>query len=144
MKSDPVNHPHHYCSHPSGVECILITENMNFNVGNAFKYLYRCTDKGYTLNDLKKSQWYINRELELRANLRFKWENESFDATFDGCDHIQRILSFESRLNGWMKQALERFYTASRQKRGVLALEAVRTCVGNMIQIQEYRDSKVL
>ena len=39
--SDTVNHPAHYNTHPSGVECIEITEHFNFNIGNAIKYLWR-------------------------------------------------------------------------------------------------------
>ena len=35
-----INHPPHYTQHPSGVECITITEHYNFNVGNAIKYLW--------------------------------------------------------------------------------------------------------
>lgn len=60
---DAVNHPKHYTSHPSGVECIAVTEHMNFNVGNAIKYLWR-TDHKNGLEDLKKAAWYINREIE--------------------------------------------------------------------------------
>ena len=60
---DAVNHPLHYTSHPSGVECITITEHMNFNVGNAVKYLWRAGSKGEVMEDLKKAQWYINREI---------------------------------------------------------------------------------
>ena len=33
--TDLVNHPPHYGSHPSGVECIRIVEHYNFIVGNA-------------------------------------------------------------------------------------------------------------
>lgn len=139
MKSDPVNHPSHYCSHPSEVEAIIITERMSFNVGNAFKYLYRCTEKGYTLNDLRKAQWYVNRELEMRRKLWFNWENKNFDPLLDGSPAIRRVLSHESRFNGWMNQALGSLYTASVQKRGVMALEASAKCVVNMIRIQEYR-----
>lgn len=40
-KPDIVNHPPHYTSDPSGVECIAITRHRNFNVGNAIKYLWR-------------------------------------------------------------------------------------------------------
>ena len=29
--NDPVNHPAHYTSHPSGVECLTITRHMGFN-----------------------------------------------------------------------------------------------------------------
>jgi hypothetical protein len=64
---DPVNHPKHYTSHPSGVECIQVTEHMNFNVGNAVKYLWRCDEKGAHLEDLKKAAWYVNREIERRS-----------------------------------------------------------------------------
>lgn len=42
----PVEHPKHYNSHPSGVECITIARHHNFNIGNAFKYLWRIGLKG--------------------------------------------------------------------------------------------------
>ncbi len=61
---DPVDHPVHYTSHPSGVECIEITEHMNFNLGNAVKYIWRAGEKGATIEDLKKAAWYVNREIE--------------------------------------------------------------------------------
>ena len=38
---DPVNKPSHYTSHPSGIDCIQITEHMGFNLGNAIKYIWR-------------------------------------------------------------------------------------------------------
>lgn len=61
---DPVSHPAHYVSHPSGVECITITEHFNFNRGNAIKYIWRADEKGSTLENLRKAQWYLNREIE--------------------------------------------------------------------------------
>lgn len=39
--TDNVNNPKHYTAHPSGIECIQITEHMNFNLGNAMKYIWR-------------------------------------------------------------------------------------------------------
>lgn len=60
---DPVNDPPHYKSHPSGVECIEITEHMNFCLGNAIKYIWRSGEKGNMLEDLKKARWYIDREI---------------------------------------------------------------------------------
>jgi hypothetical protein len=60
---DPVNHPAHYSSHPSGVECIQVTEWFNFNVGNAIKFLWRSNEKGERMQDLRKAAWYINREI---------------------------------------------------------------------------------
>lgn len=62
---DVVNHPPHY-RHPSGVECIAITEHMTFLRGNAMKYLWRAGSKGdavQELEDLRKAQWYLAREI---------------------------------------------------------------------------------
>jgi hypothetical protein len=64
--SDPVNNPSHYKSHPSGVECIEVTEHLNFCIGNAVKYLWRCDDKVNPIQDLKKARWYIDREISRR------------------------------------------------------------------------------
>lgn len=60
---DNVNHPKHYTSHPSGIECIEVVEHLNFNVGNAIKYLWRTAHKN-GLEDLRKAAWYINREIQ--------------------------------------------------------------------------------
>jgi hypothetical protein len=64
--SDPINHPPHYVSHPSGIECITITEHMSFCIGNAIKYLWRADLKNDALEDLGKAKWYIEREIERR------------------------------------------------------------------------------
>ena len=61
--NDPVNHPKHYTEHPSGVECIEVTEHMNFCVGNAIKYLWRAGLKGEQVEELRKARWYIDREI---------------------------------------------------------------------------------
>lgn len=61
---DPVEAPVHYRSHPSGVECIQITEHMGFCVGNAVKYLWRAGLKADALEDLKKARWYVDREIQ--------------------------------------------------------------------------------
>ena len=58
-----VNHPPHYTSHSSGIETIQITEHMNFCLGNAIKYILRADLKGNKVEDLKKAEWYINREI---------------------------------------------------------------------------------
>ncbi len=65
-KPDPVNHPPHYTSHPSGVECIDITEHMSFPIGNVVKYLWRADEKGAPLQDLEKARWYLDREISRR------------------------------------------------------------------------------
>lgn len=63
--SDPVNHPDHYTSHPSGIECIQITEHMGFLIGNAVKYIWRADLKN-GVEDLQKAIWYIQREIAKR------------------------------------------------------------------------------
>lgn len=60
---EEINHPKHYNEHPSGVECITIVEHMNFNLGNAVKYIWRAGEKGDIIQDLEKAKWYIEREI---------------------------------------------------------------------------------
>ncbi len=70
--SDNVNHPEHYTSHPSGIECIEITRHYPFSIGNAIKYLWRAglkkdaslTDNQKEIEDLKKAIWYINDRIK--------------------------------------------------------------------------------
>ena len=66
VATDPVNHPPHYNAHPSGVECIAITEHYGFCIGNAIKYLWRAGLKGDAVEDLKKARWYLDREISNR------------------------------------------------------------------------------
>lgn len=63
---DPVEKPKHYNSHPSGVECIQVTEHFNFCLGNAIKYIWRAGQKVDALEDLKKARWYLDREIKQR------------------------------------------------------------------------------
>lgn len=70
-RKDMVNHPAHYNSHPSGIECIDIVRHHNFNIGNAIKYLWRCgvkTEEGMdiqdkAIEDLQKAIFYIQDEI---------------------------------------------------------------------------------
>ena len=71
MVTDLVNHPPHYGSHPSGVECITIVEHMNFNVGNVIKYVWRAGLKPGVdaIEDLKKARWYLEREISRQEKM---------------------------------------------------------------------------
>jgi len=63
-RHEAVNSPPHYRKHPSGVECIQITEHMNFCLGNAIKYIWRAGLKADDpVQDLEKAIWYIKREI---------------------------------------------------------------------------------
>ncbi|MEU9871127.1 DUF3310 domain-containing protein [Actinomadura sp. NPDC048021] len=70
-KSDPINHPSHYADGWSnGAEVIDLVEHLRFNRGAAVKYLCRAGKKGgpeKELEDLRKAQWFVNREVERLA-----------------------------------------------------------------------------
>ena len=63
-KDDAVNHPSHYQG-KNGIESIDVIENfdLNFNLGNAIKYILRAGKKGDRLQDLEKALWYLSREV---------------------------------------------------------------------------------
>lgn len=72
---DKVNHPSHYCwlKELCGIEVIDITRHLDFDLGNAVKYILRAgrkSEEGYsnidkTIEDLQKAIFYINDEIEL-------------------------------------------------------------------------------
>lgn len=63
-EDDVVNHPSHYTAY-KGIEVIQLTEQMNFNRGNAVKYIARAGLKNpdTEIEDLEKARWYIDREI---------------------------------------------------------------------------------
>lgn len=62
--TDQVNSPVHY--NQGKIEVIEVIEDwqLNFNLGNAIKYIARCEHKENKEQDLKKAIWYIERELK--------------------------------------------------------------------------------
>lgn len=86
--NDPVKHPEHYTSHPSGVECIQITRHMNFCCGNVVKYLWRHGLKdahitGKMLEDLQKARQYLDFEIERIKELQSSSIKSVLDKDFD-------------------------------------------------------------
>lgn len=71
-QADNVNHPPHYrassakCECGKQIECIDVTRHMDFNLGNALKYIWRSNHKGKPIEDLKKAIWYLNDEIKKR------------------------------------------------------------------------------
>lgn len=69
---DMVNHPPHYTSHPSGIECIDVIREYPYSVGVAMKYLWRAGlkkdptmfSKAKEIEDLEKAIWYINDRIK--------------------------------------------------------------------------------
>lgn len=62
-EKEMINHPSHY---NQGIEAIDYIEShrMDFNIGNVIKYVTRAKHKGTELQDLKKSLWYLDREIK--------------------------------------------------------------------------------
>lgn len=60
---DPVNNPAHYTK--GGIETIDFIEakKLGYNLGNVVKYITRADHKGNKLEDLRKAQWYLAREI---------------------------------------------------------------------------------
>ena len=61
---DNVNHPKHYQGNVIEVIDVIEDFDLNFNLGNAVKYILRSEKKENFLTDLKKAIWYLEREVE--------------------------------------------------------------------------------
>jgi hypothetical protein len=67
MRNDDINHPKHYAGCPASIECIDITRHLNFQLGNAVKYIWRAGKKGgleKEIEDLKKAEWYLGDQCD--------------------------------------------------------------------------------
>nr|CAA6830572.1 MAG: Unknown protein [uncultured Thiotrichaceae bacterium] len=73
-KHTPVKQPSHYSSHPSGVQCVTITQHMNFCRGNAIKYTWRAGEKNpdEEIQDLQKAKQYLKIEIKRLKKLKLK------------------------------------------------------------------------
>jgi len=62
-QADNVNSPAHYTT--GGIETIDFIEakNLGYNLGNVVKYVSRAHYKGRKIEDLKKAEWYLKREI---------------------------------------------------------------------------------
>lgn len=75
VKENKVNHPSHYTwlKERCGIEVIDIIRHLDFDTGNAIKYLLRAghkseegmTDKEKTIQDLEKAVWYIQDKIKM-------------------------------------------------------------------------------
>lgn len=107
-KKDNVNHPKHYTSDPSGIECIDITRHRNFNIGNAIKYLWRAglkidADKSSInkqIEDLEKAVWYIVDEIHrLGGRCTVKTDSINTCLPIDNESIIETILNYHMKID---------------------------------------------
>ena len=68
---EQVNHPCHYGGDNNPYEAIKVIEalNLDFHLGNTFKYIARAGKKDNLLQDLKKAKWYLDRKIEIEEKL---------------------------------------------------------------------------
>lgn len=59
-----INHPDHYKGAKFEVIDIIDDFELNFNLGNAIKYILRAGKKDNKAEDLKKALWYVEREIK--------------------------------------------------------------------------------
>lgn len=85
---ESVNHPNHYGGKGNPLEVINIIEyyGLNFNLGNVIKYCLRAGKKDEIIQELKKAQWYINREIERLEN------------NVSHCEEFKGILNSETKI----------------------------------------------
>lgn len=107
-KNDQVNHPKHYTSDPSGIECIDITRHRNFNIGNAIKYLWRAglkEDKDRKLidkqvEDLNKAVWYLVDEIHRLGGIcTVKTDSINTCLPIDNESIIDAALNYHEKIN---------------------------------------------
>lgn len=108
-KNNQVNHPKHYTSDPSGIECIDVTRHRNFNIGNAIKYLWRAglkEDKERKLidkqvEDLNKAVWYLVDEIHrLGGRCTVKTDSINTCLPIDNESIIDAVLNYHEKVNG--------------------------------------------
>lgn len=108
-KNDQVNHPKHYTSDPSGIECIDVTRHRNFNIGNAIKYLWRAglkEDKDRKIidkqvEDLNKAVWYLVDEIHrLGGRCTVKTDSINTCLPIDNESIIDAALNYHENING--------------------------------------------
>ena len=75
VSNDPVNHPNHYTQ--GGIETInFIIKSLgkegaaDYCLGNVIKYVSRAKFKENELQDVKKAQWYLNKAVELKSEIK--------------------------------------------------------------------------
>ena len=114
-KNDQVNHPKHYTSDPSGIECIDITRHRNFNIGNAIKYLWRAglkEDKDRKLidkqvEDLNKAIWYLVDEIHrLGGRCTVKTDSINTCLPIDNESIIDAVMNYSKVVDGTCKTLL--------------------------------------
>ena len=119
-EKESVNHPKHYNSHPSGVECIDIIRHYCYDIGAAIKYLWRAglkteegmTDRDKEIEDLRKAIWYINDRIR---QIQTESSNDASDNSAVSLHALpKRSLRSRWRVLSWFAAARRRILPNTR------------------------------
>lgn len=72
QRPDPVLHPSHYIANNIEMTEVIEAFGLGFHLGNVVKYVLRAGKKGDRLEDLRKAEWYLRREIEREQKARGK------------------------------------------------------------------------
>jgi hypothetical protein len=89
-----VEHPRHYNTHPSGIECIEISRLCMSDMGQAIQYIWRAEEK-HGLEDYLKAAWFLKDLLAngLPHHPPFKAKQKLMQAArMDDCPRRQHLL----------------------------------------------------
>lgn len=100
--TDNIN-PSHYRQHAH--ECIEFTQHLNFNLGNAFKYIWRHKEKGGR-EDLEKAVWYLERQRDDAPKFK-KLKNKRYSELFDKLCLIDFDMDTHSALGAILYAAVD-------------------------------------
>lgn len=124
-EGDPVHDVKHY--QRDGLECIDFAAKLDFARGNAFKYVWRCLDKGKTLEDLEKAQRYLDIAEEKGSTLP------------DGLGEDFYLLynRWWAAPNGTTMERAEekRYYILAHMMDGDWSLDELRHEIGDLVSI---------
>jgi len=136
MSHDSVNHPTHYTSHVSGVECIDLTENLGFCLGNAIKYVFRHREKGTPAEDLRKARWYVDREIKRRLDLDLRLTQPplSLPGEFQRMDEKGLMAKVAGTESGDVRDALVCLWQAAINRFDIEELRQARWYIANSIR----------
>ena len=107
--SDSINHPPHYAGIDVTIECIDLTRHLNFQLGNAVKYLWRAGKKGgkeQEIEDLRKALWYLqDYEKNWVENTSYNGARAVLQILIPHCKRgdavdIARVLLFNCNIQG--------------------------------------------
>lgn len=79
IEDDPVNHPSHYTKGKIEVADFIADQKLNFDRGNAVKYVCRAGSKDpeKEVQDLEKAIWYISHEIKTLKGETENGKNEN-------------------------------------------------------------------